>query len=125
MQRCCSASIKTRRKRASSPSSRTRTDGPFTKEAVVKNWQEYLDPLDVNQSISGHSARRSGAKTLAKLGWSLWMIQFFGRWAGEMVRGYVEEAYAELSCKWAVQASQSETSRAETARCSQELSWMK
>ena len=42
---------------------------------------------------SGHSGRRSGAKLLARCGWALWMIQWFGRWAGDAVKGYVEEVW--------------------------------
>ena len=41
---------------------------------------------------SGHTFRRSGAKHLARLGLPLVRIQFYGRWGGPSVLGYVEEA---------------------------------
>jgi len=52
------------------------------------------------QKPTGHSARRSGAKLLARLGWALWMIQWFGRWASDAVKGYVEEVWTELAGHW-------------------------
>ena len=38
---------------------------------------------------------------LAKIGGAFWMVQFFGCWASETVSGYVKEAYAEITFKWA------------------------
>eukprot|EP00972_Heterocapsa_arctica_P063033 9298949-Heterocapsa_arctica.AAC.1 len=49
---------------------------------------------------SGHSARRSGAKRYARAGYSLWMIQFLGRWESTVVLDYVEEALAETTGDW-------------------------
>eukprot|EP00972_Heterocapsa_arctica_P088751 13086702-Heterocapsa_arctica.AAC.1 len=34
------------------------------------------------------------------MGYSLWMIQFIGRWAASSVLGYVEEAMAEVTATW-------------------------
>ena len=53
--------------------------------------------------ITGHSARRSGAKTLCRCGWQLWQIQFHARWASDAVKGYTEEAFAERADLWGLQ----------------------
>ena len=45
--------------------------------------------------ISGHSARRSGAKRNARNGMALDDIQALGRWGGATVLEYVEEAFTE------------------------------
>ena len=50
---------------------------------------------------TGHSPRRSGAKRYARQGWSVWMIQFMGRWAASTVLEYIEEAMAEVTACWA------------------------
>ena len=34
------------------------------------------------------------------------MVQYFGRWASDTVRGYVEEAYAEHTVRWAQQSAE-------------------
>ena len=34
------------------------------------------------------------------MGWSLWQIQFMGRWAASTVVDYVEDAMAELTSTW-------------------------
>ena len=49
---------------------------------------------------TGHSPRRSGAKRYARQGWSVWMIQFMGRWAASAVLENVEEAMAEITACW-------------------------
>ena len=49
----------------------------------------------VLEEPSGHTFRRSGAKHLARLGLPLARIQFYGRWGGPSVLGYVEEAMEE------------------------------
>ena len=53
-----------------------------------------------NEKPSGHSPRRSGAKRYARQGWSVWMIQFMGRWAASTVLEYIEEAMAEVTACW-------------------------
>ena len=79
-----------------------RKDGTKPAKAqVVEAWRDAADPK-FNLRPSGHSARRSGAKRRARLGWSLWQIQFLGRWAASTVLEYVEEAMAELTSEWAV-----------------------
>ena len=54
-----------------------------------------------NDKPTGHSPRRSGAKRYAWQGWSVWMIQFMGRWAASTVLKYIEEAMAEVTACWA------------------------
>ena len=54
-----------------------------------------------NDKPTGHSPRRSGAKRYARQGWSVWMIQFMGRWAASTVLEYIEEAMAEVTACWA------------------------
>ncbi len=91
----------------------TRDGSPPTKAAVVKAWKalaRYLKEKGLGSAadwdewdrVAGHSPRRTGAKLLARLGWELWMIQFFGRWAGEAVRGYVEEAWQDAASLWSL-----------------------
>ena len=35
------------------------------------------------------------------MGWSVWMIQFMGRWAASSVLEYIEEALSEVTASWA------------------------
>ena len=49
----------------------------------------------------GHSPRRSGVKRYARQGWSVWLIQFMGRWAASTVLEYIEGAMAEVTACWA------------------------
>ena len=53
---------------------------------------------DSDPAPTGHSARRSEAKRLAKLGWSRQDILRLGRWGGKAIDGYIEEAAAETPC---------------------------
>ena len=46
--------------------------------------------------LSGHSARRSEAKELARKGWPLELISKLGRWGSSAILAYIEEAAAEL-----------------------------
>ena len=89
-----------------------------SKAQVVEAWKTLVRPGSAIRP-SGHSARRSGAKRRARLGWSLWQIQFLGRWAASTVLEYVEEAMAELTSEWAVgdqQGSSSSTAAPATPR---------
>ena len=52
------------------------------------------------EEIGGHSARRSGAKTMSRCGWELWKTQFHGRWGSDAVKGYTEEVFAEVARNW-------------------------
>ena len=71
-------------------------DGNIASKAkVVEGWS-HLSPAG-SPTLSGHSARRSGIKRYARLGWSALALQLFGRWASVAVLGYIEEALCE-SC---------------------------
>ena len=61
-------------------------------------------------SVTGHSARRSGAKHRARTGWSVWQVQFFGRWASAAVLEYIEEALAETTFTWSMPTSSAPSS---------------
>ena len=72
-----------------------RVDGSRASKAqLVEAWGEVTSQ---NEKPTGHSPRRSGAKRYARQGWSVWMIQFMGRWAASTVLGYIEEAMAEVT----------------------------
>ena len=62
-------------------------DVKMKKSAMVRSWQKYL-----NNEMSGHSARRSGAMGHARRGMSVTNISFLGRWKSAAVFRYVEEA---------------------------------
>eukprot|EP00435_Cladocopium_sp_Y103_P010334 s4293_g2.t1 len=62
-----------------------------SKVHMVTSWARHLD-----QSMSGHSARRSGAMHYARRSVPLQTIQFLGRWRSSAVFRYVEEALTEL-----------------------------
>jgi hypothetical protein len=72
------------------------------KAAVVKAAQRDVGLLRdqckvdiIASEVTGHFMRRSGAKALARRGFSLSRIQYFGRWGGPTVMIYVEEALDE------------------------------
>ena len=88
-----------------------RDGGQPTKTQVIKAWKR-LQPGGFEKDLSGHSARRSGAKRRARLGWSLWQIQFLGRWAASTVVDYVEEALSEMTASWSVATSSSPSASA-------------
>ena len=66
-----------------------------SKAQMVAAWSAIL-----GCPVRGHSPRRSGAKARARTGWSVWMIQFFGRWASATVLEYIEEALAQCTANW-------------------------
>ena len=78
------------------------------KTGVVSSWRALLraaiGPADRPgvDDVSGHSARRSGAKTLCRCGWELWKIQFHARHASDAIKGYTEEAFAENAALWTI-----------------------
>ena len=81
--------------------------GTPSKEAVVKCWQTLAGPSVGNKEVvGGHSARRSGAKTLARCGWELWKIMFHGRWGSQAVCGYTEEVFSEVAGGWRLDGHQ-------------------
>ena len=58
---------------------------------LIRAWQTYLD-----EGLTGHSARRSGAMQYTRLGMSVPEISFLGRWKSSAVFRYIEEALQEL-----------------------------
>ena len=75
------------------------------KKAMVQSWTELARKGGRNKdpgSISGHSARRSGAKMLCRCGWPLWKVQFHARWASQAVKGYTEEVFGEIAQMWRI-----------------------
>ena len=75
-----------------------------TKAQIVDAWGFLATSAE---KPSGHSPRRSGAKRYARAGWSVWMIQFMGRWATSTVLEYIEEAMAEMTSSWSLGGSSS------------------
>ena len=79
-----------------------------TKRANVASWIALHsmagNRADLDGQISGHSARRSGAKVLCRCGWELWKVQFHARWASDAVKGYTEEVLAEVARTWSLGA---------------------
>ena len=80
---------------ASAPLFPTRSGATPSKRRTIAAWQE-LSP-EGHPTLGGHSARRSGAKRYARMGWTLQVIMHLGRWASAAVMAYVEEALAELA----------------------------
>eukprot|EP00971_Amphidinium_carterae_P352524 6492636-Amphidinium_carterae.1 len=72
-----------------SPLFPTASGGVALKDAIVTSWRKLGSTL---VDVTGHSPRRSGAKCLARLGWSLADIQLLGCWQSDVVKSYVEEA---------------------------------
>ena len=54
--------------------------------ATIEGWRT-LQTKDGSKRVTGHSARRSGAKTLARLGWDMSRMGKWGRWGSETVQG--------------------------------------
>ena len=73
----------------------TPSGGVPAKNAVCEAWSR----LSTCGPLTGHSARRSGAKYYARTGWTLPAIQRLGRWASKQVMKYVEEALSETTVR--------------------------
>jgi hypothetical protein len=80
--------------------------GPLfgTPEGDVPSKQNIIDAW---RSLTGggilvtrHSARRSGAKSLARQGWALWWIQALARHSGATIMEYVEEEVKSACQRW-------------------------
>ena len=61
------------------------------KVKMVKSWME-----NINESMSGHSARRSGAMMYARNGTPVQEIAMLGRWKSSCVFRYIEEAVQDI-----------------------------
>ena len=66
-------------------------DKKLSQYNLVKSWALKLDG-----SITGHSARRSGAMRYARLGWNIQDIAFLGRWKSSAVFRYIEQALQDV-----------------------------
>ena len=107
----------------------TSVGGAVRKDAIVASWRALYSaaaaPAERQHAnlITGHSARRSGAKTLCRCGWALWKIQFHARWDSDAVKGYTEEAFAESADLWRIApASEQQRDGGTEAGRSQQLS---
>ena len=73
-----------------------------SKASTVKSWQGMLTSV-VGRSaaqkrrVRGHTGRRSGAKSLTRLGWRRDSVQFMGRWGGDTVDIYIGEVRGETA----------------------------
>lgn len=79
---------------------------------MVKSWKTLYREAEaqavdaqVERNIGGHSARRSGAKTLSRCGWEIWKTQFHGRWGSDAIKAYTEEIFAEVAETWKLEAA--------------------
>lgn len=61
------------------------------KVKMVKSWMD-----NVNEELTGHSARRSGAMWYARKGLPVHEIGLLGRWKSSAVFRYIEEALQEI-----------------------------
>ena len=61
------------------------------KVKMVKSWME-----NINETMSGHSARRSGAMMYARRGTPVQEIAMLGRWKSSCVFRYIEEAVQDI-----------------------------
>ena len=64
---------------------------PVTKIQLVTSWTKHLD-----EHMTGHSARRSGAMMYTRAGVDIQTVGFLGRWKSSAVFRYVEEAMKEM-----------------------------
>ena len=75
------------------------------KVKLIKSWMDLLD-----QELTGHSARRSGAMYYARNGLALQEIAMLGRWKSSAVFRYVEEALEDIPLDQNLHSSKPETS---------------
>eukprot|EP00435_Cladocopium_sp_Y103_P074268 s637_g47.t1 len=62
-----------------------------SKVHMVASWNAWID-----ERITGHSARRTGAMQYARAGVGVHQIQFLGRWRSSAIFRYIEEAMTEM-----------------------------
>ena len=75
----------------------TRSGDRPTKQEMISAWAFAA----AGAPVTGHSARRSGAKSKARRAWTVSQIMFFGRWHSAAVMAYIEEALGEVTHLWA------------------------
>ena len=100
VSRECDAALRT-------PLFPTKRGQAATKCAVVAAWKALFegaarpeDRASMEGLVSGHSARRSGAKLLCRCKWDLWKIQWHARWQSDAVKLYTEEVFSEVAHSW-------------------------
>ena len=81
-------------------------DQGFTvsKAQVVASWQFLYGP-----TITGHSARRSGALQYIRKGWSVAQVAFLGRWKSNIILEYAQEALQTMAVNVGCKFGDSET----------------
>lgn len=62
-----------------------------TKAMLVSSWQTIFKQRD-----TGHSARRTGALSYIREGWSISQVAYLGRWKSSVILQYAEEALASM-----------------------------
>eukprot|EP00435_Cladocopium_sp_Y103_P076222 s94_g82.t1 len=62
-----------------------------TKAQLVADWRKIFGP-----SVSGHSARRTGALRYIRSGWSISQVAYLGRWRSSVIMEYAAEALESL-----------------------------
>ena len=70
------------------------------KVKMVKSWMD-----NINEELTGHSARRSGAMWYARKGLPVHAIGLLGRWKSSAVFRYIEEALQEIPLNTNVMAN--------------------
>ena len=70
------------------------------KVKMVKSWMD-----NINEELTGHSARRSGAMWYARKGLPVHEIGLLGRWKSSAVFRYIEEALQEIPLNTNVMAT--------------------
>ena len=60
----------------------------------LEDWPELIEAAEAYDRVTGHSARRSGAKLWARAGWRTELIKFLYRWGSDTVMAYIEEVVA-------------------------------
>eukprot|EP00435_Cladocopium_sp_Y103_P051234 s2172_g15.t2 len=63
-----------------------------SKAQLVADWK-----LLFNDSITGHSSRRSGALQYIRKGWSVSQVAFLGRWKSNVILEYAKEALQTIA----------------------------
>ena len=62
-----------------------------SKSQLVKAWK-----MLYGESVTGHSARRSGALQYIRHGWAISQVAFLGRWKSQVIYDYAQEALESM-----------------------------
>ena len=63
-----------------------------SKSELVKDWQRLY-----GATVTGHSARRSGALQYIRRGWAVSQVGYLGRWKSNVIMEYAQEALESLA----------------------------